>query len=92
MADTLGDDRYALSLYFLTDNFSSGSLAFLANLSGYFCGVCVWGTRLLYFRVLLGTLDCSAFHRFAAVGLAKVLLAGLSKLRVKKGCWQWKLA
>lgn len=93
LADTLGEDDYALSLHFATNSFSGSSLGLLANLSRYFCSCGLGRAGLFYLGFLLGSLERSAFDCGVTVGLSKVLLARRSKLWVKEifyfCAWNW---
>ena len=80
MADTLGEDDYALSLHFATDSFSGGSRDLLANISRYFCSCGFSRTWLFSLGFLLGPLECSASDSGVAVRFPKMLLARRSKL------------
>jgi hypothetical protein len=84
LAETLGEDDYALSLHFATDSFSGGSLDLLANLSRYFCSGGFGRTGLFYLGFFLGPLERSASDCGVAVGPRKVLLAKRSKFGVIK--------
>lgn len=92
-ADTLGEDDYALSLYFATNSFSGGSLDLLANISRYFCSCGFRRTGLFSLGFLLGSLECSASDCGVAVRSPKMLLARHSKLWVKEifycCVWSW---
>lgn len=87
LADTLGEDDYAISLYFATNTCSGSSLGLLANLSRYFCFGGFGRIGLFYLRFFLGPLEHSASDFGIAVRTPKVLFARHSKLRVKPACW-----
>ena len=93
LADTLGEDDYALSLHFATNSFSGSRLGLLANLSRYFCSSSLGWAGLFYLGFLLGSLERSASDCGVAVGPPKVLLARRSKLWVKEifycCVWSW---
>ena len=84
LANTLGEDDYALSLHFAPDSFSGGGLDLLANLSRYFCSCGFGRTGLFYLGFLLGTLGRSGSDCGVAVGPPKVLLVRRSKFGVKR--------
>ena len=79
LADTLGEDDYALSLYFATDSFSGGSRDLLENISRYFCYCGFSRTGLFSLGFLLGPLDRSACDYGVAVRFPKMVLARRSK-------------
>jgi hypothetical protein len=84
LAETLGEDDYAISLHFATDSFSGSSLDLLANLSRYFCACGFGWTGLFYLGFLLGPLGRSGSDCGVAVGPPKVLPVRRSKFGVKR--------
>ena len=79
LADTLGENDYALSLPFATDSFSGGGRDLLANISRYFCSCGFSRTGLFSLGFLLGPLERSASDCGVAVRFPKMVLARRSK-------------